>query len=86
MDNICYICNKNPGIECPGRRPDERTKCKECLYKYMVSGNIEDAIYRLNCINNLVQDDNIDYARRLVESFKQFDEYAWKFYSSLLNY
>jgi hypothetical protein len=86
MDNICYLCHQNPGVECLGRRPDEKTKCKQCLYKYMVSENVNEAIHQLNMINQMVQENRIDEAREFVNVFQKFDEYAWKFYESRLNY
>ena len=31
----CFECGKRSGIDCPGRRPNEATRCKVCLEKFM---------------------------------------------------
>lgn len=52
----------------------------------MVSENVNEAIHQLNMINQMVQENRIDEAREFVNVFQKFDEYAWKFYESRLNY
>ena len=52
----------------------------------MVSENVNEAIHQLTIIKDLVQENKIDEAREFVSAFQKFDEYAWKFYESRLNY
>ena len=33
----CFVCGKNSGIDCPGRKPNEATRCRKCLDEYMDS-------------------------------------------------
>ena len=32
---LCFECGKRFGVDCPGRRPNESTRCQICLDKYM---------------------------------------------------
>ena len=31
----CFECNERSGIDCPGRRPNEATRCGICMEKFM---------------------------------------------------
>lgn len=31
----CFVCGIRSGIDCPGRKPGEATRCKVCLDAYM---------------------------------------------------
>jgi hypothetical protein len=31
----CFECGERSGMDCPGRRPDEATRCTVCLEKFM---------------------------------------------------
>ncbi len=31
----CFVCGERSGIDCPGRRPDEATRCGVCMEKFM---------------------------------------------------
>lgn len=31
----CFQCGLRSGLDCPGRRPDEATRCRECFKEFM---------------------------------------------------
>ncbi len=31
----CFECGWHSGIDCPGRKPDEATRCVLCMVKFM---------------------------------------------------
>jgi DNA-directed RNA polymerase subunit RPC12/RpoP len=39
---MCFACGKNPGVECPGRKKDEQTRCLNCLEKFMLKERIQE--------------------------------------------
>ena len=39
----CFECGRRSGIDCPGRKPDEATRCKECFDSYMEKVRREQA-------------------------------------------
>jgi len=34
-DIPCFVCGNRNGMECPGRKPNEATRCIDCFVKYM---------------------------------------------------
>ena len=87
MDNICYLCNTNPGVECPGRKENERTKCKECLANFLAIENIDEAIYQLKIMREEIISDQkigLKLAKIFAAVFEKLDEHKWKFYTNLL--
>lgn len=52
MENICFQCGKNPGMECPGRKPNERTRCESCFELFMS----EEELHQARHIINLLQE------------------------------
>lgn len=32
---LCFVCGDRSGIDCPGRRKDEATRCVVCMEKSM---------------------------------------------------
>jgi len=88
MNNICYICNINPGVECPGRKPNERTKCLSCLRKYLIVENIHNSIYQLECMIIIIKHKNDweEQIREIIEFYKNKERNIPKseFYKSLL--
>ncbi|KKN98907.1 hypothetical protein LCGC14_0141510 [marine sediment metagenome] len=48
----CFECGKRSGIDCPGRRPDEATRCTVCMEEFMgrirrISEKYKDSLKRL---------------------------------------
>ena len=31
----CFQCGARPGMDCPGRRPGESTRCEGCMQEFM---------------------------------------------------
>jgi len=31
----CFECGKRSGVDCPGRKPDEATRCVDCLNRFI---------------------------------------------------
>lgn len=45
-DILCFECGKHFGIDCPGRKQGEATRCKDCLDKFIAQTKIEDKSYK----------------------------------------
>lgn len=54
----CFECGERSGIDCPGRRPDEATRCVVCMDEFMKMMEIADRI----------QDKHKDTLKRLADS------------------
>ena len=37
----CFECGRRSGIDCPGRKSDEATRCKECFDAFMEKARME---------------------------------------------
>jgi thymidylate synthase (FAD) len=37
----CFECKQRSGVDCPGRKPDESTRCAECLKKFLLEARKE---------------------------------------------
>lgn len=87
MSNICFECNDNPGINCPGRKLNERTRCQDCFNKFMTKLNIEQIKNDLDLILNVLsKSKKVEEVYNYLKSYKNCNYTAWQFYNSLLNY
>lgn len=41
---LCFECGNHSGIDCPGRRADEATRCKACMRKYVTQMHEADQV------------------------------------------
>jgi hypothetical protein len=53
----CFECGKHSGIDCPGRKPNESTRCIGCMEKFMK---------HMITSNNIMEEDK-DILKRLAE-------------------
>lgn len=56
MDNLCFECSKNPGINCPGRKPEERTRCQMCFNNSMRKENVRTLQHALTLLYDVLSD------------------------------
>jgi len=54
----CFECGKRSGIDCPGRNPDEATRCKVCMEEFMQQMEVAEQI----------MEEHKDVLRRLADS------------------
>lgn len=50
-DIICFECNKRYGIDCPGRKEGESTRCEPCFIVYMCKVEYEQNKHLLDLLN-----------------------------------
>jgi len=41
---LCFVCGNHSGIDCPGRRSDEATRCKACMSKFFAQMREADQV------------------------------------------
>ena len=46
-DILCFECGKDFGIDCPGREPNESTRCQKCFKRFMKQLRKEQRDYAL---------------------------------------
>ena len=56
MKNICFECGDRPGLECPGRKPEEQTRCRVCFDHFMIKENIRSAQHILKLLYDTLSD------------------------------
>lgn len=56
MKNTCFECGKRPGLECPGRKSEEQTRCSMCFNNFMIKENIRDARHILELLYDILSD------------------------------
>jgi len=44
---LCFECRKRSGIDCPGRKPYEATRCVDCLEKFMQDEEMRQSLHLL---------------------------------------
>lgn len=54
----CFECGKRSGMDCPGRKLDESTRCEACMEEFT----------RMMEIKNRIQDKYRDVLKRLADS------------------
>lgn len=47
MKNVCFRCKRRPGLDCPGRRPNENTLCLKCFKLTMLWSCTLDWIHQM---------------------------------------
>lgn len=62
----CFECGERSGIDCPGRRPDEATRCEVCLKKFMEEERVRHEEHMK--IARRIMDENRDLLKRLADS------------------
>lgn len=91
MDNICFECKINPGVECVGRLENERTRCKECFNHFMRTENIKQAQHALSLLSDILLDhrDKKELALfkciKIIDSYKEHDYSMYSFLNGIIN-
>lgn len=78
MQNICFECGKYPGLECPGRKPEERTRCQMCLNNFMRKENVRTIQHALTLLYDILSDYRgkdicYDKCMEIVNSYRKVD-------------
>jgi len=78
MNNICFECGNNPGLECPGRKSEERTRCQMCFDNSMRKENIRSIQHVLTLLYDTLSDYRgkdicYDKCLEIVNSYKNID-------------
>lgn len=56
MKNICFDCGDRPGMECPGRKENEHTRCKICMDNFMIKENVRTLQHALTLLYDVLSD------------------------------
>lgn len=71
----CFVCNQKSGIDCPGRKPHESTRCQECLKIFLLELKNEQAMH-LKTLGPVVKAFDIDLWEK--EGKPQNEKSFWK--------
>jgi len=61
----CFECGKRSGLECPGRKPGEATRCQRCLDDYMAKEDARQLAHLAKLIRSFRRKGDVQSERRL---------------------
>lgn len=61
----CYRCGERPGLDCPGRKPDEATLCEHCFKEHMAAEMERQAIHQAKYIVGVRDGGGAEEVRRV---------------------
>jgi hypothetical protein len=75
MNNICFECGNRPGLECPGRKEGEHTRCQICFNHFMIKENVRNAQHILKLLYDILEshrgkDTCIQKCKEIIDSCK----------------
>lgn len=70
----CFQCGARSGLNCPGRRPDEATRCEKCFDEYMAEEHEKEFLHLVSFIRSLREKGDLAAERRLWVILKDYDD------------
>ena len=85
-DILCFECGERYGIDCPGRKPNEATRCMVCFEKFMTESyeeqdeNYERYIQELVSVTSelilCIKSNNIKLSDEIIQKLEDLN--LWK--------
>jgi len=61
----CFECGQRSGLDCPGRQPDESTRCRECLEKFLAKEREAEFLHLAGYVRSLRERGSAEEERSL---------------------